>query len=384
MTLARSGSSEPVSADPIKSVCLLASGVGKIGSGESRFVINLAKGLKRLGIEVDICVLSANLEIVAHLEAQGIRVHSDSESGKRSHIELDAMTRFGSAGRRLAKLAHSTTDSEWYVVVTDLALEFASLMEVGKKAYISNGDWGLLYSAKNFYNDHRLLRSFLSLDMAGKIRRNARLASSFDVRLGNSEFTRELMAFLYGIPFSGVVNPPIDMDAFAARPTAVATESYALALVGNNRDPAIPTLSKLASVFSLHVVGGGVEIPGAINLGTVADDELIKQYSGASFLVYPMVQEYFGYAVLESLACGTPALCYRSGGPSEQLTGGRCGWLVDSEAEFVSTARRLFREGYEPQFRANARARASQFSIDAMARLLLTELNRGYSSSSTS
>ena len=96
--------------------------------------------------------------------------------------------------------------------------------------------------------------------------------------------------------------------------------------------------------------------------------------------MFPMVSELFGYAVAESLSCGTPVLCYDSGGPAEQVEDGRSGWKVRTPEEFVSTAVRLVRDGYADEFRSASLRAATRFALPTVAQGFLEHLARAASS----
>ena len=112
-------------------------------------------------------------------------------------------------------------------------------------------------------------------------------------------------------------------------------------------------------------------------MGVVSDENLAALLARARFLAFPARAEFFGYAVAEALASGTPVLAFDYGGPSEQVTSGRSGWLVRSDREFVETARKVYRSGYPPSMRLEARASADRFSLSACAQRLVDALGSG-------
>lgn len=59
--------------------------------------------------------------------------------------------------------------------------------------------------------------------------------------------------------------------------------------------------------------------------------QLAEFYRSADLLVLPSRKEGFGLVVAEAIACGTPVLATRSGGP-EEIVSAECGILVDSES----------------------------------------------------
>jgi len=102
-------------------------------------------------------------------------------------------------------------------------------------------------------------------------------------------------------------------------------------------------------------------------LGRLSDEELRDIYSNALLTVFPFTEEPFGLVPVESMACGTPVLSYRKQGPQETIVEGRTGWLVDSPAELIGAARRIFRKGYSPIVTDRCLERAQDFHVDTLA-----------------
>ncbi|GAB4457763.1 MAG: glycosyltransferase family 4 protein [Elainellaceae cyanobacterium] len=83
-----------------------------------------------------------------------------------------------------------------------------------------------------------------------------------------------------------------------------------------------------------------------------------------ALIMTPKWVEAFGNVVVEALACGVPVIAYRRGGPSEIVTDGETGWLVnpDQVAELVAAVSKL-----EQIDRAACRRRAeAYYSMQAM------------------
>ncbi len=74
---------------------------------------------------------------------------------------------------------------------------------------------------------------------------------------------------------------------------------------------------------------GGRDEPGVRRLGYVPDSELPALYRGAAASCYPSRFEGFGMPVVESLACGTPAVC--STHPSLDEAAGDVAWRADPD-----------------------------------------------------
>ena len=79
------------------------------------------------------------------------------------------------------------------------------------------------------------------------------------------------------------------------------------------------------------------EMPGALVLGHLAQEQLIDVYSAAGCLVFPSRYEGFGLPCVEALACGCPVAAYRNSSLPEVVDG--AGELVDDgDAEALGRA----------------------------------------------
>jgi glycosyltransferase involved in cell wall biosynthesis len=78
-------------------------------------------------------------------------------------------------------------------------------------------------------------------------------------------------------------------------------------------------------------------MPGALELGQVADDDLADLYSAAGCLVFPSRYEGFGLPCLEAMACGCPVAAFRNSSIPEVVDG--AGMLVaDGDANALGEA----------------------------------------------
>jgi glycosyltransferase involved in cell wall biosynthesis len=355
-------------------ITLIGEEVGSPTSGLSRFLINLAAGLRTEGVAVAVAATEIRSESESILRHMGVDVAATRPYRERNLSKCILLTTRSRAGRDAARLATARLPADWYTVVSDAAVDASAVLPPEQSVYLSNGDLGLMLLSDAFYSSHRLAKSILALGLARLVRHNASLARKYRVLLGNSEFTRGLMSFLYATPFTGVVYPPVDVNFFHPAPDVSSREGYVLAVARNSNEQGMRILAEVATKVPLHVLGGA-SVAGAQNLGVVSEDVLRAEYAHATFLLYPGVSELFGLAVAESLACATPVLAFKSGGPAEQIQDGVNGWLASTEREVVDRALSIFQTGVTAEMRTAARDSARRYSTTASAKSLLSALS---------
>jgi glycosyltransferase involved in cell wall biosynthesis len=75
-----------------------------------------------------------------------------------------------------------------------------------------------------------------------------------------------------------------------------------------------------------------------IVLGRIDDDDMPGLYRCADAIVFPSLREGFGLAVLEAMACGTPAVVSRIAPFTEYLKGGSCAWADPEDPASIAAA----------------------------------------------
>jgi glycosyltransferase involved in cell wall biosynthesis len=351
---------------------VLCSELGNRTSGQSRFALNLARGLQKVGQEVCVYCANASPEAERSLASSSITLKSLQLDTQSVSFQSKLFTPFSNVGKRVAELSIESSGADWHVVISDEAIDAVEGLKGSRSAYVTNGDLSLLFSRPMPTGFKDLGVRALSVGMSYQLRRHARLAAEYTKLFANSRFTQRFMSFLYGLPFSGVVFPPIDSEVF--RPLeSVSGLRYVLALARNNAEQNLAILSSLAAEVPV-VVAGGADVPGCRCVGKVSDSELAKLYSGAEFLTFPAVSEFFGYAVAESLSCGTPALVFDYGGPSELISNGINGWKVSDSSQFLATALQVFRSGTPGRMRQACVESSQAFDLSIVAQGLVNQL----------
>jgi glycosyltransferase involved in cell wall biosynthesis len=190
-----------------------------------------------------------------------------------------------------------------------------------------------------------------------------------DAVVAVSEFTKQEIAALAGVPRERIRVVPNGVDALFAPDGPSAEGSYVLAvatLEPRKNLGRVVEAARLAGV-ELRVVGargwGGVEVSGWV--GEVTDAELAELYRGARCVLYPSVYEGFGLPVLEAMACGTPVVTSR-GTATEEVAAGAAVLVDPLDVEAIA-------DGIEQAERRRAElvplglARAGEFTWERAA-----------------
>jgi N-acetyl-alpha-D-glucosaminyl L-malate synthase BshA len=79
-------------------------------------------------------------------------------------------------------------------------------------------------------------------------------------------------------------------------------------------------------------------------------EDVVRLLSQADVLLFPSEEESFGLAALEAMACEVPVVASRSGGISEVVEDGVCGYL-EPVGDVEAMTRRALQLGRDPELR---------------------------------
>ena len=198
---------------------------------------------------------------------------------------------------------------------------------------------------------------------------DANTAGRVDRYIAISQYVAGRIRRYYNRP-AAVVYPPVNTDFF--QPTAADSGRAFLivsALVPYKRIELAIEACRLANV-PLRIVGDGPErsrlrqlrVPGVKFLGTIDNEELLKEYRQAIAVILPGEEE-FGIAPVEAQACGRPVIALNRGGARETVIPGVTGLLVDEDIPeaFAQELRRTQELEFDP---TAIRQNALRFSED--------------------
>ena len=350
-----------------------------MGSGQSRFAINLSRGLVAMRNEVTIFAYSCDFENIEKLRRSNIDVFS--YKNKLSTFDLyrsisDSKKIFSV----MLRMINNASLCDYYLVLSDELVGISDYKRDKKWIYLSNGDLTLLFMNQAFLDRYYPYSHFLKKRFVAQLMNHQNSSLNYDYLFANSKFTKAIMSFFLNVNFTDYVYPPVDTEFF--RPSIKTGEAdetgYALVMLRNNAEPMAGAIQRIAKAVPVKIVGDA-EVNGAVTLGRISDNDLVDVYFNATVTIGPSKQEFFGYSTAESLACGTPVIAFNHGGAVEMIDNNQNGWLVETHEELLSRLVEIFKHGYDKSMREKARQSSDKFSIPMSSKKLISLL-QDYSS----
>jgi glycosyltransferase involved in cell wall biosynthesis len=137
---------------------------------------------------------------------------------------------------------------------------------------------------------------------------------------------------------------PEDYLFFPSRLCPTKRQSLVIEALGRTRNAVrvrfagVPTTP--AYIKELHAMARNLKVEDRIEwLGEVSEDEKRAQYASAMAVIYPPVDEDYGYVTLEAMLASKPVItCDDSGGPLEFVLDGRNGLVTAATADALALA----------------------------------------------
>jgi glycosyltransferase involved in cell wall biosynthesis len=211
------------------------------------------------------------------------------------------------------------------------------------------------------------------------------LARNVDFVFTNSEFSKSLALDAYGYKKDhlGICYPGVDTERFTPSPQSRKINfkfiTCARLTKFKNVDKIIRAIRSISDErVTLTVIGKGEEYEALVELAsnlnlvkrvaflqTVSDTEMIDQLRTSYGLIHAAEEEPFGLTPVEAMACGTPVIAMRGGGPAETVLHEETGYLCHGASpEAITSAMKwlIDREPDYPKMTAACVKRAERFT----------------------
>ena len=327
--------------------------------GGERYVHELAAGLRRAGVQVR--VLSTG-STPGTDEVLGVPVRRLKERRWRRYGELDLQAAFGlqSLGS-LALLALGGRFDVWHATSTADGAAAAVMSRTGR--------------VRSVFTDHGF-PARASRERRPDARAHRYVVDHVDAYVCVSEAAGAYLRSDFGREPT-IVPPGVDWAAHGPRERETRpTVLYAGSLSESRKGVAdlLAAAAKLRSeVPALQVWLLGPGAPSSLpdptlvtRCGLAGDEELRDAYGRAWVTALPSTAESFGMTVVESLACGTPAVVRADGGGPAEIVVDGVGVLADGTVEGLTSALADALDlAQRPSTVARCRDRARAFDWDA-------------------
>lgn len=226
---------------------------------------------------------------------------------------------------------------------------------------------------------------------------DTRLARHVDLTFANSRFSRELAfkAYGYSEELVDICYPGVDTLRFTPD-SSVTRDRYRFVTCARltkfkNIDKILQAVKIISEPeVGLTVIGKGEEYHNLKRLSnelglderiefleTVSDLEMIHKLRSSYALIHAASEEPFGLTPVEAMACGTPVIAMRDGGPAETVIDGETGYLAgQASADEIALGMRwlIERRGDMDKISLACVARAAAFTWE----LASDSLERGF------
>lgn len=185
------------------------------------------------------------------------------------------------------------------------------------------------------------------------------LAHASKVLAVSNDAAKSLTQIMSSIPRIPIISVPFPIDTLKFNPgTRKYERSQPILFVGRAGDPRkriglflgslcevrklSPQLNFKAIVVSSMPISNGLKsqqrsiLDRVEIISSISEQELVDLYRSASMLVVTSEQEGLGIAAMEAMACGTPVISTRCGGPETFIEDGSNGFLTSSNPNEIA------------------------------------------------
>ncbi|MGC8726265.1 MAG: glycosyltransferase family 4 protein [Thermoplasmata archaeon] len=351
----------------------------KFNSGIGHLTINLAKGLRRLGLDVSVVTLFFEDDFKTIKLFKQNNIDLIIVKNKPLNPSLNRVYQlFNPYFKLLSGYLNDNLiniDADFFIFQNEEALPLVKNNKFKDNfIFYHLGLWsGMALMVRQF----KLFSPLIKIGRISTLPNHyiyAKYLRNVPYVISVSQYTSSISSLLYGRLADEIVYPPVDTDVF--KPTSINNNSENFALyVGGELDKESKDLfSEIAKKINLVVVGNS-NIKNAKICGFCKLYDLVKLYTNAKITLVPNFNEPYGYIPVESMSCGTPVVAYADGGFIETIENGKTGYLVKNKKDFLS---KTLEEMHSTKIidRTSIREHVlNNFSIDVQSKKLFMFLN---------
>ena len=346
--------------------------LSSLHSGLTISLLEYSRVLMNMGHKVTVYALTADNDTLKRFETIGVELLY-VKKGEFFLYNYRMVTYSRSFQRMISTLIRRNYRPGKYIVYADEAVMISYYKTPDPWMYICQGDWSMLAIHSGFKRRHLVASKFLAILVARLIAAKSGALEMYQILAANSKFTAQLSSFLYDIPITNIVYPPLRDSSRYSRLRTVKEkmkDGYALVVLRNSEESGVDFISELGKRFHIKVIGGA-EIANCENLGFVRDEDISDLFSRALVTLSAANNEYFGRQLAESLSYGTPVLAFETCGAIEIISNGYNGWLAKTREDFDSILTNLFKDGYKYEIIETCKRSSERFSAEVVAKQIL-------------
>ncbi len=282
----------------------------RANTGADIFTINLAKGLRENGIEIEITWFPHLAEVLPY-PLQYIKAPKN----------IDIIHTNSWYGFAFSRINIPTVISVFHWVHDPALSPYKSITQ-------------------KFYHDNFIKRyEYSSIDTATVI-------------TAISEYTGNQLSNAFPEKNIQIINTGINTNLFRPKNNYTENNKFKLLFVGlpskrKGFDLLFPIMEKLPKNIVLYYTQGDIKgNNNIIKLGELTLMNLMKHYQECDALLFPTRYEGFGYVVAEAMACAKPAISTNCSAIPELITNNKSGLLcpTDDVSSFVNSVIRLSKD----------------------------------------
>ena len=231
--------------------------LSSLHSGLTISLLEYSRVLMNMGHKVTVYALTADNDTLKRFETIGVELLY-VKKGEFFLYNYRMVTYSRSFQRMISTLIRRNYRPGKYIVYADEAVMISYYKTPDPWMYICQGDWSMLAIHSGFKRRHLVASKFLAILVARLIAAKSGALEMYQILAANSKFTAQLSSFLYDIPITNIVYPPLRDSSRYSRLRTVKEkmkDGYALVVLRNSEESGVDFISELGKRFHIKVIG---------------------------------------------------------------------------------------------------------------------------------